>query len=277
MTESPKDTDHMTDDIRTGKDDRHARDIHDKQIIPKEEKRKDFSYGEGILSAVFALALLFTVLITSFEAVCYWTPGLYDREFRKYNVPFLLEYWKGDRMDYDGINTVIDETMLYLRGERENLIVEVPVNGKLQGFYREDEISHMTDVREVFLAAMRMRSAAILLLILTAGYLIRKKGREALAILGCGYLRTCLVILGTAAAFGALCASDFTKYFTVFHEIFFSQGNWEFDPHVSRMICIMPEEFFSDIALRILITFLCSAGVLGIPAIIIKKNGKGCK
>ena len=122
MTESPKDTEQRAEDVRD-----NWNGVSEK----KRTEGKKRSWTEGILSAVFALALLFTVLITSFEAVCYWTPGLYDREFRKYNVPFLLEYWKGDRMDYDGINTVIDETMLYLRGERENLIVEVPINGQL--------------------------------------------------------------------------------------------------------------------------------------------------
>lgn len=219
------------------------------------------NHETGILAIFFSLAFIFILLITSFEAVCYWTPGLYDREFRKYNVPFLLEYWKGDRMDYDGVNTVIDETMRYLRGDRDNLIVEVPINGEMQNFYREDEISHMTDVRNLFIGAIHLRRWAIAFCIAAVAWIIRKDRSRAPGILGRGYLRTCLLILGAAAVVGILAATDFTKYFTIFHQIFFSQGNWEFDPRVSRMICIMPEEFFADIALRVLITFLVSAAV----------------
>ena len=37
----------------------------------------------GILTA---FALMFTLLITSVEAVCYWVPGYYQHEYTKYSV-----------------------------------------------------------------------------------------------------------------------------------------------------------------------------------------------
>ena len=41
------------------------------------------SYALGIL---FSFCLIVTLLITSVEAVTYWTPGYYEREYSKYNV-----------------------------------------------------------------------------------------------------------------------------------------------------------------------------------------------
>ena len=38
------------------------------------------------LGIIFAFALMFTLLITSVEAVTYWTPGYYENEYEKYKV-----------------------------------------------------------------------------------------------------------------------------------------------------------------------------------------------
>ena len=80
--------------------------------------------------------------------------------------------------------------------------------------------------------------------------------RGALGYLSRGFNRACLLILGLVAVIAFLAMIDFTRVFTVFHEIFFSQGNWMFDPRESRMINMLPEGFFSDCALRIASTFV---------------------
>ena len=90
-----------------------------------------------------------------------------------------------------------------------------------------------------------------------AGFLIVVAGpRGALGYLSRGFIRACLLILGLVAVIAFLAMIDFTRVFTVFHEIFFSQGNWMFDPRESRMINMLPEGFFSDCALRIASTFV---------------------
>ena len=47
------------------------------------KNNKYLSYALGIL---FSFCLIVTLLITSVEAVTYWTPGYYEREYSKYNV-----------------------------------------------------------------------------------------------------------------------------------------------------------------------------------------------
>ncbi len=228
----------------------------------------------SLLSAIFAVMLLFILLITSFEAVCYWTPGYYDDEFRKYQVADELKYWTGEEMSYEAFDEVITQTMSYLRGNRENLIVETEIDGYPQEFYNENEKSHMADVRDLFVLCITLRAIGILCCIAIAAFLIILEHGRAFHYLGRGFFRVCIGIFLVAAGFGILAASDFTKYFTIFHEIFFSQGNWMFDPRESRMINMLPEGFFSDTALRILLCFLGSVLVLMIPSFFLSRKKK---
>ncbi len=218
-----------------------------------------------ILGVLFSICLIFILLITSFEAVCYWVPGYYDREFKKYDVASELEYWMGEEMSYESFSYVIDETMQYLRGNRDDLVIETEIDGVQQEFYNDNEISHMADVRDLFVLCIRLRWAAIAVCILVLLWF--QFGRytnngeilsyiPAYLVIGKCFLKTEAVIAAAAAIIGILATSDFTKYFTRFHQIFFSQGNWLFDPRESRMINMLPEGFFSDTALYILLTFM---------------------
>lgn len=231
---------------------------------------KTFSSRLG--AVVFSLLLLFILLITSFEAVCYWTPNLYRDEFTKYDCLGMLYYYRGETMDLDGLDEVMDATMSFLRGDRDDLQVTVTIDGEEQEFYNEDEISHMTDVRNLFILFIRLRILAILAVIAIVVVFFRKFGKQAMSFLGGVYFRTCLIVFAVVLGFCLLVSTDFDKYFTIFHQIFFSQGNWMFDPRTSRMIDIMPEEFFMDIALRIIVTYLVSVVILLVPAKILEKK-----
>lgn len=210
----------------------------------------------SLLSFIFSIMLIFIMFVTSFEAVCYWTPGFYRNEFKKYDVTGSLKTWMDETMSLDDMCYVIDQTMVYLRGNRENLIIETDINGLKTQFYNDDEKSHMADVKDLFVQCIFLRAIFILTCLAISGYLIVITGaKRALYHLAKGYIQVCILILLVITVIGILAASDFTKYFTIFHEIFFSQGNWMFDPRESRMINMLPEGFFSDCALRIVMTF----------------------
>ena len=53
-------------------------------------------------------------------------------------------------MEMPDVMYVTKEMMSFLRGDRENLIVETKVNGETREFFNEDEISHMEDVKKLF-------------------------------------------------------------------------------------------------------------------------------
>lgn len=105
-------------------------------------------YFTGILCS---FCLMIILLITSVEAVAYWTPGYYEKEYAKYNVTEAVNMEMEDLLD------VTDEMMAFLRGRREDLHVETTVGGVQREFFNEREIAHMEDVQGLFLAALMIR------------------------------------------------------------------------------------------------------------------------
>lgn len=99
---------------------------------------------EHFLGVLCAFCLMIIFLITSVEAVAYWTPGYYEHEYSKYNVTEAV------RMEMDDLLEVTDEMMAYLRGNREDLHVDTIVNGEPREFFNAREIAHMEDVRGAF-------------------------------------------------------------------------------------------------------------------------------
>ncbi|WP_073127722.1 TIGR01906 family membrane protein [Asaccharospora irregularis] len=53
--------------------------------------------------------------------------------------------------------------------------------------------------------------------------------------------------------FGAIFSLNFERSFIIFHKIFFRNDYWIFDPQKDPIINILPQEFFFDIAIFILI------------------------
>ena len=116
---------------------------------------------------VCAFCLMIVFLITSVEAVTYWTPGYYEHEYEKYNVTAAV------RMEMDDLLQVTDEMMDYLRGDRDDLHVMTVVDGSPREFFNAREIAHMEDVRGLFLGAITLRrvclaAAAVCVLLMTA-------------------------------------------------------------------------------------------------------------
>ncbi len=205
----------------------------------------------NFLGVLWAFSLVITLLITSVEAVTYWMPGYYEKEYRKHqvldNVP----------MEMDDLLEVTDEMMAYLRGDRENLHVPTIVGGQEREFFNEREIAHMEDVRGLFLGALAIRQGCMLLMIMVILLFLLMRVKI-------GQVLPRMVCIGTTLFFAVsvliamVVSSDFSKYFVVFHKIFFNNDLWILDPRTDLLINIVPEPFFMDTALRIAAVFGCS-------------------
>lgn len=201
-----------------------------------------------VLGILCSFALVLVLLITSVEAVAYWTPGYYEKEYTKYHVTEAVS------MELSDLLAVTKEMMTYLKGDREDLHVPAIVNGQPREFFNEREIAHMEDVRSLFIGAIALRrvcilltAASVLLLLLTRAKL-RHLLPRALCV-GTGLFFTAAAILA------GIISTDFTKYFTIFHEIFFHNDLWILDPRTDLLINIVPEPFFVDTAVRIALLF----------------------
>ena len=200
----------------------------------------------GIVTAFCLMIILF---ITSVEAVVYWTPGYFEKEYTKYNVLDSLP-----SMTMDDLLHVTDEMMDYLRGGREDLHVTTTMGGEQREFFNEREIAHMEDVQVLFLKALSIRRIC---LVLGAGLLILMAATKARM----GRVLPPSLCMGTGlffaliTALGLIISTDFTKYFIMFHHIFFSNDLWILDPATDMLINIVPEGFFMDTAARIALLF----------------------
>lgn len=210
---------------------------------------------QRLLGVLCAFCLMIILLITSVEAVAYWFPGYYEREYEKYNVTAAVH------MEMDDLLDVTDEMMAYLRGKRDDLHVMTVVDGQPREFFNEREIAHMEDVRGLFLGAITLRrvcaaaaAACVVLMALLKADVKRLLPRTLCAGIGLFFL--------AAAAVGLLIASDFSRYFIVFHHIFFDNDLWILNPATDLLINIVPEPFFADTAFCIGATFGLSALVL---------------
>lgn len=201
-----------------------------------------------ILGILCAFAIMITGLITSVEAVAYWTPGYYEKEYTKYGVADDVQ------MEMDDLIYVTEEMMAYLRGRRPDLHVPATIDGQNREFFNEREIAHMEDVRGLFLDALTLRKICIGIIIGTILILVLLKA-DLKKLLPKAILAGSSLFFLILAALSLIISTDFTKYFIMFHHIFFNNDLWILNPETDLLINIVPEPFFMDTAFRIGMTF----------------------
>jgi len=199
----------------------------------------------NVLGILCGFALMIILLITSIEAVTYWTPGYYEKEYAKYGV------LNDVHMEMDDLLDVTDEMMAYLRGSREDLHVPTIVDGQPREFFNDREIAHMEDVRGLFLGGLALRRISLGLIVACVILLLLLKAdiRRVLPKMIC---------IGSALFFAVLASiisTDFNQYFIMFHHIFFNNDLWMLNPDTDLLINIVPEPFFMDTAARIAMTY----------------------
>ena len=211
-----------------------------------------------------ALALMLIWLITSVEIVTYGIPGYYEKEYTKYHV---LDD-RGIDMTMKDLLQVTDEMMAYLRGNREDLHVMTVIGGESREFFNEREIAHMEDVRALFLEGLLVRRIMAVLAVTLILFIALRRKKDTVYILARSFQAGSAVIAALVLVLGLVISTDFTKYFTIFHLIFFDNDLWILDPSTDLLINIVPEPFFVDTALSIGLMFAVPlAAVLAVSTV----------
>lgn len=220
-------------------------------------------------AAMLAMLLVVTaMLLTSFQIAIYADPDyrFYEKEYEKYKVTVSLG------MKMEDVMEVTDYMMDYLIGRENELSVVTVVDGERQDFFNEQDRLHMEDVRNLFLGGLRFRTECLTLAaFLVLGLLIGKEDWRNL--LPKAYFRVLLALAGMIVLLTAAFSIDFTRCFTIFHEIFFTNDLWMFDPSEDYMIRMLPEGFFSDMLARIGMTFVGMLLALGAVFLVMQKRG----
>ena len=228
------------------------------------------TYLSWLLGLVCAFSLMIVFLITSVEAVAYWTPHYYENEYTRYQVADDVH------MEMDDLLHVTDEMMAYLRGNREDLNIDTVVDGTPREFFNAREKAHMADVRNLFLGGLALRRLCLILAVASVALLALLKVplKHLLPRMLCAGT---VLFLGVTALLAGIISTDFTKYFIIFHKIFFTNDLWLLDPRTDLLINIVPEPFFMDTAARIGITFCLMTGALFLLCLvcILRERRKG--
>ena len=206
------------------------------------------TYLSWLLGLICAFSLMIVFLITSVEAVAYWTPHYYENEYTRYQVADDVH------MEMDDLLYVTDEMMAYLRGSREDLHVPTIVDGQPREFFNDREIAHMEDVRGLFLGGLALRRISLGLIVACVILLLLLKAdiRRVLPKMICIGSALFFAVLAVLAG---IISTDFNQYFIMFHHIFFNNDLWMLNPDTDLLINIVPEPFFMDTAARIAMTY----------------------
>lgn len=207
---------------------------------------------QTILAILAMFFIIAAALLSSFQIAIYGDPQyrFYESLYKKYQVTDDLH------MEPDDVMKVTVYMMDYLIGREDELSIVTDVDGREQDFFNEQDRLHMADVRNLFLGGLKLRN---LLLVIAALFIIGLTitGRaEVRQVLSKAYSRALAVFLAAVVVLGIVFAIDFTAAFRVFHEIFFTNDLWLFDPAEDYMIRMLPEGFFSDMVIRIGLIFL---------------------
>jgi len=182
---------------------------------------------------------LFTLLIVGAIRVIA-SPGFVAYEYGKSTFPEDTFGFSPDkRMDYAKAALIYATTPLpmdYLASQMD----------EGQPLYNERELSHMLDVQRVFLAVWKAGLAAGILAVAAGVWLIadrRKRSQFARTLRSAGLWTAALLALIGAAAF-----VGWDTWFTLFHQLFFIPGSWQFNL-TDTLIRLFPTKFWFDSAL----------------------------
>ncbi len=108
--------------------------------------------------------------------------------------------------------------------------------------YQPREVRHMLDVKILVQAAMKVWTAALLLLILLWGWAKAGKGEQAYFL---GAKRGGRLTLILTLVLGVLASIDFWEFFTQFHRLFFEGDSWIF-LYSDTLIRLFPMRLWQD-------------------------------
>lgn len=208
--------------------------------------------------------LLVIILVVSISLWCLlgaleWNAfniDFYMNSYEKYNVQEITG------KDKNELKSITEDFFVYLRGDAGNEILEPNFN--------EREILHMEDVQVLFKIGFRLKYIAIFLTGLSIAILWKRKEKNFVKHTVIGLFLNWIIL----SVLFLMIYFDFSKYFTLFHHIFFSNDLWMLNPRTDLLIQMLPEELFMAIATRTVILFISFIGIIQLIGYIMTIRGK---
>lgn len=203
---------------------------------------------------ITGLALVLVLAVSSVEIAAYSDFGFYEKEYEKYDVnnPAGIV-----NVEMDELIRVTKEMMSYLRGDRDDMVIYAVIDGTEKEMFNDIEKYHMADVRSLFIKGLNVRRISAAIVILGFILICFMDGFKAgIKSIFADVKRVLLTVWAAAAVVVIAALIDFTSVFYAFHYIFFDNMAWQLDGEISRLINMLPEGFFVDIAIRIGVIYI---------------------
>lgn len=200
-----------------------------------------------MLSTLASIVLILCILFTALQLT------INDKNFIEYEYARLSLSREMGVSNLDLVSSC-ERLIDYMEGRVDSIDIQVTVDGEqVLMFEQEQEISHMADVRLLYQRFRTFRDFGVLLALVL--YLLGAvlHIRSAMHTLASGYVYGAFVIALFAGFLGTWAALDFSNFWTFFHQMLFWNNDWLFDASTSRMINMLPEQFFADVILRMAI------------------------
>lgn len=230
---------------------------------------KDFIGGRQMRKIGVIFVILFVVLmpvmllLTDVQVVAY-DRDYYRAEYIKYGIPEHIG------MSIDNLMYSTEQLLLYLENKRGDLDFEAEFNKGSEEFFSQRDKQHMVDVKGLFIKGKLIRNVSFLYIIGFVALMfwkknfksrVRKLAKYGIAVAAAG--------IAPVIALVVLMNIDFYKYFTIFHEIFFTNDLWLLDPGTDRLINIFPQDFFTDMAFSISYLYIAEMAVILIGSLLV--------
>lgn len=204
------------------------------------------------MSAIAGIFIILAIVLGAVNLMCF-DRGFYQAEYQKLGTAAFIG------MSQEDLDRATEVLLDYLQDKRDDLDMSAQVDGQARQVFNQREIDHMADVKSLYQGAMNVGTVVAIVgaLTLAAMFLCRQK-KPMLK----GYLwgnGVFILLFGILAIYAAV---DFNTFWVSFHHIFFTNDLWILNPATDILIMMVPEQFFFDLVMRIVITAVAGIGIL---------------
>ncbi|WP_202708595.1 TIGR01906 family membrane protein [Sporosalibacterium faouarense] len=201
----------------------------------------------NILKAILVIFLPIAILLTVVQYYAF-NKDFYLKEYSKYEVS------ESTGISNEDLGEITNRLLDYLKQNEEDLNIRVLINGSMEEVFGEREKLHMVDVKELFIKGYILKNTSIIMSIVSILGIIIFSNNKRKDIFQVIYWASGIPLILMLTLF-ILIKTDFYKYFTYFHKIFFTNDLWLLNPKTDILIQLVPLGFFTDISIKILILF----------------------
>jgi len=166
------------------------------------------------------------------------------------------------------------ELLDYTRGKIDDLDVMVTVANQSVPMFNQREVDHMVDVVELYSRAIFIRNLLVILflLVIIVDIIVNKKAMIKKQWMAAQKATVLLLIVITGIS--AIAYFDFYSFWTVFHQILFSNDLWLLNPATDRLIMMVPLPFFIALVTRVIIRSITLIGLTAVITAILARKSK---